>query len=86
MNTRIAGIPCIVEVTHYEPYHAGTFFEPPSGPEIEYSIYDRRGRPAAWLDGKRTENDDIAILEQHEDELRGARDEEHIDAYIDALK
>lgn len=86
MKTRIAGIPCLVDVTSYAPADPGSFFEPPSGPEIEYEVYDRRGYKANWLLAKLTDDDDLAILEQYEASLRESRDEARIDAHIDSLE
>ena len=62
LESRIAGIPCRVEVTRY-------FVQPPLGPrcdsdwdcygytEIEFDVQDRRGRPAPWLERKMTTED-----------------------------
>ncbi|WP_062359821.1 hypothetical protein [Vreelandella aquamarina] len=86
MPTRIAGIPCLVDVTSYTPADPGSFFEPPSGPEIEYEVYDRRGYKAGWLLAKLTDADDDAILEQYEASLREIRSQARIDAYIDSLE
>lgn len=56
---RVAGIPCIAAVTHF-------FCQRPLGPsahsdldcygytEINYTILDRKGYPAAWLEKKIT--------------------------------
>jgi len=86
MKARIAGIPCQVKVTAYEPASPGGWDEPPSGPEIEYTVYDLRGRKAGWLMAKITDEDDQAILEQYEASLKASRDEASIDAYIDSLE
>ena len=84
MNTSIAGIPCLVDVTHYQPADSGSFFEPPSGPEIEYEVYDRKGYRANWLMAKITDADDRAILDQYESEREGRRVEAEIAAHIAA--
>lgn len=86
MQSRIAGIPCQVEVIHYEPENSGGFFEPPSGPEIEYEVYDQRGRKAGWLMAKISDADDQAILEQHEAGVRESRNQAQVDAYLDSLE
>lgn len=86
MQSSIAGIPCQVRVTHYEPASQGGLFEPPSGPEIEYEVYDRRGYRAGWLIAKITDKDDNAILEQHEASIKASRDEACIGAYLDRLE
>ena len=85
MRTRIQGIPCQVDVTHYEPYDPGSWHEPPSGGEIEVKVYDRRGYRAAWLERKLTEDDEVRIFGEYEAELQGMRDEARIDAYIDRM-
>jgi hypothetical protein len=86
MKARIAGIPCQVKVTAYEPASPGGWAEPPSGPEIEYTVYDLRGRKAGWLMAKITDEDDQAILEQYEAHLQDSRAEAQIDAYIESLE
>ncbi|MGP5563758.1 hypothetical protein [Vreelandella alkaliphila] len=86
MNARIAGIPCQINVINYEPATRGGPDEPPSGPEIEYVVYDLRGRKAGWLMAKITDEDDQAILEQHEANLQESREETRIDAYIASLE
>lgn len=86
MRARIAGIPCQINVINYEPGSDGGPDEPPSGPEIEYTVYDLRGRKAGWLMAKITDKDDQAILEQYEASLKASRDEASIDAYIDSLE
>lgn len=59
MDTSIAGIPCQVQVDYF-------FVQQPMGPsadsdwdcygytEIEFTVCDRRGRPAPWLNKKVT--------------------------------
>lgn len=86
MKARIAGIPCQVKVINYEPATRGGPDEPPSGPEIEYTVYDLRGRKAGWLMAKITDEDDQAILEQYEAHLQDSRAEAQIDAYIESLE
>lgn len=58
----MAGIPCLIKVTHY-------FKQKPMGPsadsdydcygytDIEFEVCDRRGRPAPWLERKLTPED-----------------------------
>ena len=85
MRTTIAGIPCQVDVTHYEPYEPATWHEPASGGEIEFEVYDRRGYRAAWLERKVTEDDEVRIFAEWEAELQGRRDDARIEAYIDSV-
>ena len=70
MHTRIAGIPAIVIVTHYSPFVAGRinaevdYCYPPEPEEIEYTVCDRRGRPAPWLAAKITPAIDAQIINE----------------------
>lgn len=63
MESRISGIPCIISYSYTpgEPMRiTGTGFgdcDPPEPAEIEFSVHDRRGRPAPWLESKMTESD-----------------------------
>ncbi len=70
--TRVAGIPCRCEVTHYSRpapmLVTGWGFgdaEPPETGEFEYQILDRRGRHAPWLEAKLVEADDDRLLEEY---------------------
>jgi len=72
----VAGIPCLIKVTHY-------FKQKPMGPsadsdwdcygytEVEFEVCDRRGRPAPWLERKLTLEDknriEIEIEEANND-------------------
>jgi hypothetical protein len=68
IETRVAGIPCVVRVTYFAPADIGCiggeadFWSPPSTPDMEYYILDRRGRPAPWL-GKKLNQREQARLE-----------------------
>lgn len=63
ISTRIAGIPCQIEVTHYIPHQPGRTYGPPEHcypdepAEISFDVYDKRGYPATWLERKMTERD-----------------------------
>lgn len=67
IHTRIAGIPCQVQLNHLEPitpaYRHGhpDNWEPESGGEMDFTVLDRRGRPAPWLDNKLTDDGVHAI-------------------------
>jgi hypothetical protein len=63
IETHVAGIPCVVRVTYFSPADLGCiggeadFWRPPSPPDIEYHVLDRRGRPAEWLEKKLNQRD-----------------------------
>ena len=67
IETRIAGIPCIVGVTHFESvrgsfsYHAASDWDYHGYVECEFTVCDRRGRPAPWLERKLTSKDESRI-------------------------
>ena len=67
LPARVAGIPCQVGVTAWEPYDPGRtsgppeFCYPPEGGEGEWELLDQRGRPAAWLARKLTTADEQRI-------------------------
>ncbi|MBP6581890.1 MAG: hypothetical protein KA204_00210 [Chromatiaceae bacterium] len=70
MDTRISGIPCQVDVTTYQRYrparlhgHPDTW-APPEYEEINFSVFDRRGRLAPWLERKMTEADRKRIINE----------------------
>ena len=75
METRIAGIPCIVQMTHY-------FVQRPLGPrcdsdhdcygysEVEFDVLDRNGRPAPWLERKMSDSERVEIEELLMEEAR----------------
>ena len=68
MKTTICGIPCQAEITHicgdYVP--ARVHADPDDCyeaeyPEIEWAVFDRRGRPAPWLERKLTSEEAARI-------------------------
>lgn len=70
LETRIQGIPCIVEMTSYfrlapQGRSADSSDDCYGGHEIEFTVCDRRGRPAPWLERKMTDAD----YDRIEDEL-----------------
>jgi hypothetical protein len=61
IETRVAGIPCIIGVTHFESvkgsgnkWTAASDWDYYGYTECEYEVLDRRGRKAAWLERKIT--------------------------------
>lgn len=69
---KFAGIPCIARVTTYRvvPPWKGSAMTAPSDmdyygyTEIEYELLDQRGRPAPWLEAKRTNDAEERAEEQ----------------------
>ena len=86
IDTRIAGIPCVVEVLYYQPADPGWTLGPPekcwppSPAVIEYRVCDRRGRPAPWLERKMTEKDRERIEAEIEDAIKRQRQDVDSDA------
>jgi len=69
IETRVSGIPCLVDFEYFkqEPDHrADSDWDYTGYIDIEYTILDRRGRPAAWLERKITSKDDERIREEIE--------------------
>lgn len=67
--TRVAGIPCQIEVLQYEPYRSNRWghidnWLPDDEEYLEFGILDRRGRPAEWLERKLTDADRMRIYEE----------------------
>ena len=58
---RVAGLPCLIVVTYWEPYVPAKVSGPPEycypaeGGCCEWEVRDRRGRPAPWLERKLTD-------------------------------
>ena len=80
---RCAGIPCIARVTSYrvvKPWK-GSALTAPSDMDyhgyttMEYELFDRRRRPAPWLEAKRTS----AVEEQIEEAIKEFMDKENDD-------
>lgn len=62
-DTRVCGIPCVVEITHWEPFRQGRMSGPPEdcypdeGGYGEFELFDRKGRRALWLEKRMTDAD-----------------------------
>jgi hypothetical protein len=69
LPAKIQGIPCLVDVHHVSVVKGSFSYNAPSDldyhgyTELDYTICDRRGRPAPWLERKAT-SDDIATIEE----------------------
>lgn len=68
-KSKVAGIPCIIEIIYYSP---GTNFlihsqslEPNDDPEFEFDVLDRKGYRAAWLERKLTDDDKDRIWSEY---------------------
>jgi hypothetical protein len=68
IETRVAGIPCIVGVTHFESVagdsRADSDWDYYGYTEAEFEVLDRRGRPAPWLAKKLSSSDESRIEEE----------------------
>lgn len=66
---KVNGIPCLIDVHHVSVVKGSFSYNAPSDvdyygyEEFDYTICDRRGRPAPWLERKATK-DDIADIEE----------------------
>ena len=69
IETRVAGIPCIVGVTHFESVagdsRADSDWDYYGYTECEFDVLDRRGRKAPWLERKLTDK----IINEIEQEI-----------------
>lgn len=69
IESKVAGIPCLIGVTEFSSVRGSYSYNAPSDmdyygySESEWDVLDRRGRPAAWLERKLT-NDDRQRIEQ----------------------
>lgn len=79
-DTKVAGIPCQCKVESYSPYRpmrvTGSGMgdcDPPEYEEFEFSILDRKGYPAPWLEKKLKREDSERLLEELHIEQTGER-------------
>ena len=80
--SNVCGIPCIIRVDHYFKQAAwrGSAHTCPSDmdyygyEEIEYSVLDRKGYPAAWLERKLTPKEHERITDEISQVMREERD------------
>lgn len=71
-ESRVAGIPCQIEVTHYSEDRpmrvTGSGFgdaDPPEPEEFLFTVLDRKGYPAPWLEQKLTATDASRIKREY---------------------
>jgi hypothetical protein len=75
IESRVAGIPCIIGVTYFESvrgsfsYHAASDMDYHGYIESEWVVCDRRGRPAPWLERKLTDKDTSRIESEIAEQL-----------------
>lgn len=68
IETRVAGIPCLIGVIDYSSVKGSYSYNAPSDldfygyTECDWDILDRRGRPAPWLQRKVTTRDEADIM------------------------
>lgn len=69
-TSKVAGIPCVIKVDRFY-VTQGTYSRQAETPdeyygaqEIEFTVCDRNGRPAAWLERKLTDDDCSRIEEE----------------------
>ncbi len=78
IESRVAGIPCLIQIDRcmvvsgsYD-YNAASDFDYYGYKEIEFTVLDRKGYPAPWLERKLTDDDadriENQILEYHDDD------------------
>lgn len=48
-EVRVSGIPARARITYYYPGRRETFADCADDPEIEFTLFDRRGYAAPWL-------------------------------------
>ena len=75
IESRVAGIPCIIRVTNFESVRGSYSYNAPSDmdyygyTESEWEVLDRNGRPAAWLERKLTDADRSRIDQEIEEAM-----------------
>ena len=63
IESRVAGIPCLIGVTHYHSVRGSYSYKAPSDldyhgyTQSEWDVLDRRGRKAPWLERKMSDKD-----------------------------
>jgi len=69
IDHRVAGIPCLIGVSHYDHTEGSFSYDAPSDwdyhghTDCDWEILDRRGRPAPWLARKINDKEEDAINE-----------------------
>lgn len=77
-DSRIRGIPCQVEVNHFQRAEPGftagppDVCYPPTPEEFEFTVLDRRGTPAPWIESLMTDEDKRRVRADFEQLLEPA--------------
>ena len=69
-ESRVAGIPCKVRVTHYTPYVPESWSGPAEGGDFEFELLDKKSYRARWLEKKMTEKDVDRLAAEYENYLK----------------
>lgn len=75
IESRVAGIPCLIGVLSFDSVQGSYSYNAPSDmdyygySESEWDVLDRRGRPAAWLERKLTDDDRQRIEQEIADAM-----------------
>lgn len=76
-ESRVAGIPCQIEVLTYYPARpmrvTGSGYgdaDPPEDEFFEYQLLDRKGYLAPWLEKKLTQDDEARLLSEYKESLK----------------
>lgn len=64
LETKIAGIPCVIRYEITGQHMPSDGINPPEYPELEYEVCDRNGRQADWLESKMTAADELRISDE----------------------
>lgn len=79
-ESHIAGIPCLIAITDYEPVTPAVLNAPydqcypEEGGVQEWLVLDRKGYRATWLSNKMTPQDEFRILEEIDRFLKNSED------------
>lgn len=79
-DSRIAGIPCQIDVTYAYAGRPARIYGDPSdcypaeSDEFEFEVYDRKGYRAKWLENKLTESDIERIAKEYYEDCQSDRE------------
>lgn len=71
-ETKVQGIPCQCQVDHFTPGRPMKIYgtglgdaHPPEYPEFQFTLLDRKGYQAHWLENKMSDNDKEQLFEEY---------------------